>query len=66
MKGNTGLRLDALMEAQDLGSGFLLANRDLEIRGVGDLLGSAQSGNINAVGYGLFMKFLSDAVEGLK
>jgi transcription-repair coupling factor (superfamily II helicase) len=66
MKGNTELRLDALMEAQDLGSGFLLANRDLEIRGVGDLLGKAQSGDINAVGYGLFMKYLSEAVERLK
>ena len=66
MKGNTELRLDALMEAQDLGSGFLLANRDLEIRGVGDLLGKAQSGNINSVGYGLFMKYLAEAVERLK
>ncbi len=66
MKGNTELRLDALMEAQDLGSGFLLANRDLEIRGVGDLLGKEQSGDINAVGYGLFMKYLSEAVENLK
>jgi len=66
MKGNTELRLDALMEAQDLGSGFLLANRDLEIRGVGDLLGKAQSGNINSIGYGLFMKYLGEAVERLK
>ncbi len=66
MKGNTELRLDAIMEAQDLGSGFLLANRDLEIRGVGDLLGKEQSGDINAIGYGLFMKYLSEAVESLR
>ncbi len=55
MKGNVGLRLDALMEAQDLGSGFILANRDLEIRGAGDMLGKSQSGSINAVGYGMYM-----------
>ncbi len=63
MKGKVASRLDALMEAQDLGSGFLLANRDLEIRGAGDLLGSSQSGNINSVGYGLFMKFLNEAIQ---
>lgn len=66
MRGNTELRLDALIEASDLGSGFLLANRDLEIRGVGDLLGKEQSGNINAVGYGLFMKYLGNAVKELR
>jgi transcription-repair coupling factor (superfamily II helicase) len=66
MKGNAELRLDALMEAQELGSGFLLANRDLEIRGAGDLLGKAQSGSINSVGYALFMKYLSEAVENLR
>ncbi len=66
MKGDAELRLDALMEAQDLGSGFLLANRDLEIRGAGELLGRAQSGSINSVGYGLFMKYLGEAVKRLK
>ncbi len=66
MKGNAELRLDALMEAQDLGSGFLLANRDLEIRGAGDLLGKAQSGSINSVGYALFMKYLGEAVKRLR
>lgn len=66
MKGNVGLRLDALMEAQDLGSGFILANRDLEIRGAGDMLGKSQSGSINAVGYGMYMSMLAESIEAIK
>ncbi len=63
---SAGLRLDALSESSSLGSGFLIANRDLEIRGAGSLLGSAQSGCIDSVGYGLFMSFLRDEVDSLR
>jgi transcription-repair coupling factor (superfamily II helicase) len=44
----------------------VLSNRDLEIRGAGDILGKKQSGTINSVGYGLYTKLLNDAVEKLK
>lgn len=63
LKGDSSLRLDALSDFQDLGSGYLLSNRDLEIRGAGDILGDQQSGSINSVGYGLYMKLLADAVK---
>ena len=60
------LRLDALRDSQSLGSGFLLSNRDLEIRGAGDILGKNQSGTINSVGYGLYTQMLSEAIEKIK
>lgn len=66
LKGDSVLRLEALKNAQELGSGFLLSNRDLEIRGAGDILGKSQSGAINAVGYGLYSQMLAQAVEELQ
>lgn len=66
LRGNSALRLEALKNSQELGSGFLLSNRDLEIRGAGDILGKNQSGAINSVGYGLYSQMLSEAVENLK
>lgn len=59
-------RLAALKEADYLGSGFILSNRDLEIRGVGDILGSAQSGAINSVGYAMYSKILNEEVGRIK
>lgn len=66
LQGNAQERLLALKDSQSLGSGFLLSNRDLEIRGSGDILGSNQSGAINSVGYGLYTEMLQDAVNELK
>ena len=56
-------RLAAIREFTDLGSGFKIAMRDLEIRGAGNLLGEAQSGHMDAVGYDLYCKMLSEAVN---
>lgn len=66
LRGDTQLRLEALKESEALGSGFILSNRDLEIRGAGDILGKKQSGMINSIGYGLYTQLLHDAVERLK
>ncbi len=59
-------RLEALREFTDLGSGFRLALRDLEIRGAGNLLGVEQHGFINEVGFDLYMDMLSEAVRKLQ
>lgn len=59
-------RLLALEEFSDLGSGFNIAMRDLDIRGAGDILGAEQSGYINDVGFELYQKILNDAVKELK
>jgi transcription-repair coupling factor (superfamily II helicase) len=59
-------RLQAVFEATELGAGFQIAMRDLEIRGAGNLLGAEQSGHIGAVGFDLYVRLLSDAVERLK
>jgi transcription-repair coupling factor (superfamily II helicase) len=59
-------RLAALMEHRDLGSGFQIAMKDLQIRGSGSALGGAQSGHIAAVGYDMFLKLLDEAVSDLK
>ncbi|MBI4246269.1 MAG: transcription-repair coupling factor, partial [Candidatus Rokubacteria bacterium] len=59
-------RLRALQELTELGSGFKLAMRDLEIRGAGNLLGAEQHGHIAAVGFDLYSKLLSEAVRELK
>lgn len=59
-------RLLALEEFSDLGSGFNIAMRDLDIRGAGDILGAEQSGYINDVGFELYHKILNDAVKELK
>ena len=59
-------RLAALMEHRDLGSGFQIAMKDLQIRGAGTALGASQSGHIAAVGYDMFLKLLDQAVHDLK
>ena len=59
-------RLAAIREYTELGSGIKVAMRDLEIRGAGNLLGAAQSGHMEAVGYDLYCKMLNDAVRKLK
>jgi len=59
-------RLKALLEHSDLGSGFALAMRDMEIRGTGNLLGAQQHGFIEEVGLDLYSKMLSEAVAELK
>ncbi len=59
-------RLKTIGEATDLGSGFKIAMRDLEIRGAGNLLGTGQSGHIAAVGYDLYCQMVTEAVSELK
>ena len=59
-------RLEAIKEFTDLGSGFKIAMRDLEIRGAGNLLGVEQHGHIDAVGYDMYCKMLNEAVLALK
>ena len=59
-------RLEAIKEFTDLGSGFKIAMRDLEIRGAGSLLGARQHGHMQAVGYDLYCKMLNEAVRNLK
>ena len=59
-------RLSAIREFTDLGSGIKIAMRDLEIRGAGNLLGEAQSGHMEAVGYDMYCKMLNEAVLQLK
>jgi transcription-repair coupling factor (superfamily II helicase) len=59
-------RLSALMEHKDLGSGFQIAMKDLQIRGAGTALGASQSGHIAAVGYDMFLKLLDNAINDLK
>ncbi len=59
-------RLDAISEAQDLGAGFMLATHDLEIRGAGELLGDEQSGQIESIGFSLYMQLLDEAVKAIR
>lgn len=59
-------RLRTIFEATELGAGFSIAMKDLEIRGAGTLLGMKQSGNISAVGFSLYTRLLADAVEEQK
>jgi transcription-repair coupling factor (superfamily II helicase) len=59
-------RLEAIREFTDLGSGFKIAMRDLEIRGAGNLLGAKQHGHMQAVGYDMYCKMLNEAVKNLK
>ncbi|MFO8141471.1 MAG: transcription-repair coupling factor, partial [Marinobacter sp.] len=59
-------RLDAISEAQDLGAGFMLATHDLEIRGAGELLGDEQSGQIESIGFTLYMQLLDEAVKAIR
>ena len=59
-------RLKAMLSATELGSGFKIAMKDLEIRGAGNILGAEQSGHIHAVGFDLYTRLLSSAVEELR
>ncbi len=59
-------RLEAIESLEDLGSGFMLATHDLEIRGAGELLGEDQSGQIHEIGYTLYMELLDRAVKSLR
>ena len=59
-------RLEAIKEFTDLGSGFKIAMKDLEIRGAGNVLGKVQHGHMAAVGYDLYCKMLNEAVKQLK
>ena len=59
-------RLRAMLDATELGAGFRIAMKDLEIRGAGNILGAEQSGNISAVGFDLYTRLLSNAVEELR
>ena len=59
-------RLKAIKEFTELGSGFKIAMRDLEIRGAGNMMGSAQHGHMAAIGYDLYVKMLEEAVKKLK
>ncbi|MFG1489729.1 TRCF domain-containing protein, partial [Oceanospirillum sp. HFRX-1_2] len=59
-------RLDAIAMADDLGAGFTLATHDMEIRGAGELLGEGQSGQMEQVGYSLYMEMLDKAVKAIK
>ena len=61
-----GMRLQAIQDMEELGSGFYLAMHDLEIRGAGEVLGEHQSGNMMEVGFQLYNDMLSEAVRSLK
>ncbi len=65
LAGDSSLRLKALKEFSELGSGYLLAHRDLEIRGAGNIFGKEQSGDIERVGYDLYNKMLEEEIDKL-
>lgn len=60
------IRLQSLVDNQDLGAGFRIASRDLEIRGAGNLLGDQQSGHISTIGYALYIEILAEEIERLR
>ena len=66
MTSDSVKRLEAVQEAGDLGIGFALATRDLEIRGAGELLGEEQSGQIESIGFSLYMELLRRAVTAIQ
>ncbi len=66
LKSDAKKRLRAIVEASELGSGFQIAMKDLEIRGAGDILGSSQHGVMNSVGVSHFIRMLNQQVEELK
>ncbi|PWD85406.1 transcription-repair coupling factor [Ignatzschineria cameli] len=66
MTSDAKKRIEAIATTDTLGAGFMLANHDLEIRGAGELLGDQQSGEINAIGFSLYMELLSEAAEMIK
>ena len=59
-------RLNVLKEFTELGSGYHIANRDLSIRGAGDILGSEQAGFMDTIGIDLYLKILNDEIKRLK
>ncbi|WP_119342841.1 transcription-repair coupling factor [Facilibium subflavum] len=59
-------RLEAISETASIGGGFMLANHDLEIRGAGELLGKEQSGNMEGIGFNLYMELLQKTVQALQ
>ncbi|MFL5871663.1 MAG: transcription-repair coupling factor [Solirubrobacterales bacterium] len=66
LSAEAGARLATLSDYTELGSGFAIAMRDLELRGAGDLLGDEQSGHVAAVGFELYVALLDEAVEALR
>ncbi|WP_116919497.1 transcription-repair coupling factor [Tamilnaduibacter salinus] len=66
MTADAEKRLEAISGAQDLGAGFMLATHDLEIRGAGELLGEEQSGQIESIGFTLYMELLEEAVQAIR
>ncbi|MFN0147631.1 MAG: transcription-repair coupling factor [Dehalococcoidia bacterium] len=66
MSEHAAKRMEAIFEATELGAGFQIALRDLEIRGAGNVLGSEQSGHIAAIGFELYSKLVAEAVAALK
>lgn len=66
LKEDAYKRLNALMEYNELGSGFKIALKDLEIRGSGDIMGSEQHGHIQKVGYDLYCKLLNEAIKEIR
>ena len=66
MTSDARKRLEAIEQFSDLGSGFQIAMKDLEIRGAGDLLGAEQSGFINEMGFETYQKLMQEALEELK
>lgn len=66
MTGDARKRLEAVEQFSDLGSGFQIAMKDLEIRGAGDLLGAEQSGFINEMGFETYQKIMQEALEELQ
>jgi transcription-repair coupling factor (superfamily II helicase) len=66
LKGNARKRLEAIQMMEHLGAGFYLAMHDLEIRGAGEVLGEAQSGEMQEVGFSLYARMLEQAVKSLK
>jgi transcription-repair coupling factor (superfamily II helicase) len=66
LTGEAEKRLAALEEARELGAGFDLAQRDMEIRGVGNVLGKSQHGHVKSIGLGLYLRLLGKAVDEIK
>ncbi|WP_020679759.1 transcription-repair coupling factor [Marinobacterium rhizophilum] len=66
MTTDAGKRLEAIAQASDLGAGFTLATHDLEIRGAGELLGEDQSGQMQSVGFTLYMEMLEQAIQSMR
>jgi len=66
LTGDAKKRLDAIASLGDLGAGFQLASHDLEIRGAGELLGEEQSGQMQAIGFSLYLELIEKAVKSLR